>query len=65
LGCCLQNFNRKQWNETRGRTRHDWEDDIKKVLKEAICDVVDWIYIGKDRIWWRAHVTKDMKHRII
>lgn len=24
----------KQWNITRGRTRHEREDDIKMVLKE-------------------------------
>ena len=23
---------RKQWNKARGRTRHEWEDDIKMVL---------------------------------
>ena len=65
LGCCLQNFSRKQWNKTRGRTRHEWEDDIKIVLKEVRCDVVDWIHVGKDRIWWRAVVSKEMKLRII
>jgi len=52
----------KQWSKTRGRTRHESEDDIKMVLKEVLCDM-DWIHVGKDRIWCRAPVSKEMKLR--
>ena len=24
----------KEWNKARGKTRHEWEDDFKMVLKE-------------------------------
>ena len=65
LGLCLQNFNQKQWNKTRGRTRNEWEDDIKIILKEVRCDVVDWIHALKGRVWWWAVVCKEMKFRII
>jgi hypothetical protein len=56
---------RKQLNKTRGRTRHEWEDDIKVVPKEVRCDVVGWIHIGKDRICCWAVVNKEMKFRIL
>jgi len=55
----------KKWNKTRGRTRHEWEDNIKVVPKEVRCDVVDWIHVVKDRIWCRAVVNKEIKLRII
>jgi hypothetical protein len=45
--------------------RHEWEDDIKIILKEVRCDVVDWIHAVKDIIWWRAVVRKEMNLRII
>jgi len=64
LGAVCRILMGKQWNKTRGRTRHEWEDDIKVVLKEVICDV-DWIHVGKDRIWCRAVVNKEMKFQII
>jgi hypothetical protein len=27
----------KVWNKARGKTRHEWEGDIKMVLKEVGC----------------------------
>jgi hypothetical protein len=54
----------KQWNKTRGRTRHEWENNIKMVLKEVRCDV-DWIHVGKNRMWCWAVVNKETKFRII
>jgi len=51
LGAVCRMLMGKQWNNTRGRTRHEWEDNIKVVPKEVHCDVVDWIHVGKDRIW--------------
>ena len=65
LGAVCRILMGKQWNKTRGRTRHEWEDDSKVVLKEVRCDVVDWIHVGKDRIWCRAVVNKEMKFQII
>jgi hypothetical protein len=49
----------KQWNKTRGRTRHEREDDItgKMVLKEVRCEFVDWFHVGKERIWCWALVA--------
>jgi hypothetical protein len=38
---------------------------IKMVLKEVRCDVLDWIRVGKDRIWWQALVSKEMRLQIM
>ena len=32
-----------------GRPRHRWEDNIKMVLEEVVCGVMDWIKLAQDR----------------
>jgi hypothetical protein len=32
-----------------GRPRRRWEDNIKLVIKEIRCEVVDWIQLAQDR----------------
>jgi hypothetical protein len=36
-------------------------DNIKIVLREAGCDVMDWIELAQDRDQWRALVNTAMK----
>jgi hypothetical protein len=40
-----------------GRPRHRWEDNIKMVLQEVGCGVMDWIEMAEDRDRWRAFET--------
>jgi len=32
-----------------GRPRRRWEDNIKMVLEEVVCGVMDWIKLAQDR----------------
>ena len=43
-----------------GRPRRRWEDNIKLVLQEVGCGVVDWIELAQDRDRWRELVTSVM-----
>jgi hypothetical protein len=40
-----------------GRPRHRWEDNIKMVLQEVECGVMDWIDLAQDRDRWRPLVN--------
>jgi hypothetical protein len=41
-----------------GRPRRRWEDIIKTDLMEIGIDVADWIRLVRDRVIWRAVVTR-------
>jgi hypothetical protein len=43
-----------------GRPRLRWEDNIKIVLQEVGCGVVDWISLAEDRDRWQALVNAVM-----
>ena len=43
-----------------GRPRHRWEDNIKMVLQEVGCMVMDWIELAEDGDRWRTLVTAVM-----
>ena len=47
-----------------GRSRHRWEDNIKKDLKEMGCGCMDWIELALDREKWRAVVNTVMNLRV-
>jgi len=47
-----------------GRPRRRWEDNIKMVLREVGCGVMDWIELAEDRDRWRAFVTAVMNLRV-
>jgi len=47
-----------------GRPRRRWEGNIKTVLQEAGCGVMDWIELAQDRDRWRALVTAIMNLRV-
>jgi hypothetical protein len=47
-----------------GRPRSTWEDNIKMDLQEVGCGDMDWIYLGHDRVWWRALVNVVMNLRV-
>jgi len=44
-------------NGTFGRI---WEDDIKMVLKDIGCTLVDWINLAKNKVQWRVVVNTVM-----
>jgi hypothetical protein len=49
---CINNFNRI-WNEIPfGKSRHEWDDNIKIDLKEILCEDVDWVKLTQDRVEW-------------
>jgi hypothetical protein len=39
-----------------GRSRHRWEDNIKRDLQEVGCGGMDWIDLAQDRERWQAFV---------
>jgi len=47
-----------------GRPRRRWEDNIKMVLQEVGCGVMDWIELAQDRDRWRAVVNAVMNLRV-
>jgi hypothetical protein len=47
-----------------GRPRRKWENNIKMVLKELRCNVVDWIHRAQDREQWRALVNRMIGFRV-
>jgi hypothetical protein len=47
-----------------GIPRRRWEDNIKVVLMEVGCGVMDWIELAQDRDRWRALVNAVVKLRI-
>jgi hypothetical protein len=46
------------------RPRHRWEDNIKMVLQEVRCGVMDWIELAQDRDRWRKLVNAVMNLRV-
>jgi hypothetical protein len=62
---CLKGFGweaRRQ--ETTGRPRHRWEDNIKMDLGEIGIDGANWIRLAHDRVQWRAFVNTVMNLRV-
>jgi hypothetical protein len=62
---CLQGFGweaRRQ--ETTGKTRHRWEDNIKMDLREIGIDGANWIWLSQDRVQWRDFVNTVMNLRV-
>jgi hypothetical protein len=47
-----------------GRPRRKWENNIKMVLQEMGCGVMDWIELAQDRDRWRALVNAVMNFRV-
>jgi hypothetical protein len=50
--------------ETTGKTRRRWEDNIKMHLREIGIDGTNWIQLVQDRVQWRAFVNTVMNLRI-
>jgi hypothetical protein len=62
---CLQGFGweaRRQ--ETTGKIRRRWEDNIKMDLREIQIDGANWIQLAQDRVQWRAFVITVMNLRV-
>jgi hypothetical protein len=47
-----------------GRSRHKWEDNIKKDLREIGLGDRDWIHLAQDKDSWRALVDTVMNLRV-
>jgi len=47
-----------------GRPRHRWEDNIKMVLQEVGCGVIDWIELVQVRDRWWALVNMVMNLQV-
>jgi hypothetical protein len=47
-----------------GRPRHRWEDNIKMELREIGINGANWIWLGQDRVRWRAFVNTVMNLRV-
>jgi hypothetical protein len=47
-----------------GRPRRIWEDNIRMVLQEVGCGVIDWIELAQDKDSWRALVNAIMNIRV-
>jgi hypothetical protein len=45
------------------RSRHKWENNIKRDLQEVGCRVVEWIELTQDRDSWRELLNAVMKLR--
>jgi hypothetical protein len=48
-----------------GRTRRNWEDNIKMELQDVGCRGVDWIDLAQDRDSWRELVNAVMNLRVL
>jgi hypothetical protein len=49
-GKCIRNITRKpEGKRPFGIHRCRWDDNIRVVIKEIGCEVVDWIYQAQDR----------------
>jgi hypothetical protein len=61
---CIQHFSWEAWREeTLGKPRRRWEDNIKMDLREIVFGDVDWIHLAQDRDRWRAVVNTVMNLR--
>jgi hypothetical protein len=43
-----------------GRPRRRWKDNIKMVLQEVGCVVMDWVELAQDRNRWRLLLNAAM-----
>jgi hypothetical protein len=61
----LQGFDwEAQREETTGRPRRLWEDNIKLDLREIGIDGANWIQLARDRILWGAFVNTVINLRV-
>jgi hypothetical protein len=52
---CVQDFGEETWGkETTWGPRRRWKNNIKAVLQEVGCGVMDWIELAQDSDNWRA-----------
>jgi hypothetical protein len=57
----IQNFVQKtQREESLGRPRHIWEDNIRMVLMEIGREGADWKHLAQDRDQWQ-----DLENRVM
>jgi hypothetical protein len=42
-------WGKPEWKRQLGRTKHRWEDIVKKDLKEVGCGGLDWMELPHDR----------------
>jgi len=47
-----------------GRSKRNWEDNIKMDLQEVGCGGMDWIELSQDRDRWQALVNAVMNLRV-
>jgi hypothetical protein len=57
---CVLNWS----EESLGRPRRRWEDNIKLIPKEVVCEGVDWLYLTQDTVHWRALVNMVMNFQV-
>jgi hypothetical protein len=55
---------RPEWKRPLRRPRRRWEDNIKMDLREIEIDVVNWIWLAQDRVYWRASVRTVLNLRV-
>jgi hypothetical protein len=62
-----QNFCPEMWKEESfGRPRHRWEDNIRMDRREIGCgESVDWIHLVQDRDQWWGLVNMVMNLRVL
>ena len=55
---CVMGFGGEAWEKRPpGRSRHRWEDNIKKNLKIG-WEGVDWICVAREKgMWWNVVIT--------
>jgi hypothetical protein len=56
-----------EWPEGKrplGRTRREWDDNIKLDLREIGIDRATWIRLAQDRVQWRVFVNTVMNLRV-
>jgi hypothetical protein len=51
---CIDSWWESRWNETTGKTRCRWVNNIKMDLGDIGWGDVHWIGLAKDRDLWRA-----------
>jgi hypothetical protein len=60
---CLQ-VGKPEGKRLLGRPIPGWEDNIKAVLEEVVCGVMDWIELAQDRDKWWTFVKVVMNFRV-
>jgi hypothetical protein len=53
-----------QREETTWEARCGWNIILKWILKEIVCDGMDWIHLANDTVQWRALVNTVMDIRV-